>query len=131
MSEPCSAQLNAGIDPGGVRLSCGLQGRDPSLVASLPTSPCSLQSCPLAKKRKLEGSEAEHLGSKRKSQPLGLTLGAGDGADSESSEDPEVKAASVSGESDGTPEEAAARLPGQEQIHRLEPAAGALGHCSP
>ena len=37
--------------------------------------PSSLQSCPLAKKRKLEGPEAEHLGSKRKAPPLKLAHG--------------------------------------------------------
>uniref|UniRef100_G1TVS1 Myelin transcription factor 1 domain-containing protein n=1 Tax=Oryctolagus cuniculus TaxID=9986 RepID=G1TVS1_RABIT len=82
----------------------------------------SLQSCPLAKKRKLEGTEAEHLVSKRKSHPLKLALDEGYGVDSDASEDTEVKGASVSEESEGAAEAEAERL-GQEEIHRLEPAA--------
>ncbi|ELR47020.1 Myelin transcription factor 1, partial [Bos mutus] len=82
----------------------------------------SLQSCPLAKKRKLEGPEAEHLGSKRKAPPLKLALDEGYGVDSDGSEDTEVKDASVSDESEGTVEEDEAEASGQEEIHRPEPA---------
>uniref|UniRef100_A0A8D2EU13 Myelin transcription factor 1 n=1 Tax=Theropithecus gelada TaxID=9565 RepID=A0A8D2EU13_THEGE len=82
----------------------------------------SLQSCPLAKKRKLEGAEAEHLVSKRKSHPLKLALDEGYGVDSDGSEDTEVKDASVSDESEGTLEGAEAETSGQEEIHRPEPA---------
>uniref|UniRef100_A0A2K5KM44 Myelin transcription factor 1 n=1 Tax=Cercocebus atys TaxID=9531 RepID=A0A2K5KM44_CERAT len=82
----------------------------------------SLQSCPLAKKRKLEGAEAEHLVSKRKSHPLKLALDEGCGVDSDGSEDTEVKDASVSDESEGTLEGAEAETSGQEEIHRPEPA---------
>lgn len=91
-----------------------------------PSLPLSLQSCPLAKKRKLEGSEAEHLVSKRKSHPLRLALDEGFRGDSDGSEDTEVKDASVSDESEGPLEEAEAELSGQEEIHRPEPAEGAL-----
>uniref|UniRef100_A0A4X1TM51 Myelin transcription factor 1 domain-containing protein n=1 Tax=Sus scrofa TaxID=9823 RepID=A0A4X1TM51_PIG len=82
----------------------------------------SLQSCPLAKKRKLEDAEAEHLVSKRKAHPLKLALDAGYGVDSDGSEDAEVKDASVSDESEGTAEEDEAEMSGQEEIHRPEPA---------
>ncbi|MBV96782.1 Myelin transcription factor 1, partial [Eschrichtius robustus] len=82
----------------------------------------SLLSCPLAKKRKLEGAEAEHLGSRRKAQPLKLALDEGYGVESDGSEDAEVKGASVSGESEGTAEEDEAAASGQEDIHRPEPA---------
>lgn len=88
--------------------------------------PPSLQSCPLAKKRKLEDAEAEHLVSKRKAHPLKLALDAGYGVDSDGSEDAEVKDASVSDESEGTAEEDEAEMSGQEEIHRPEPAEGAL-----
>ena len=88
--------------------------------------PPSLLSCPLAKKRKLEGAEAEHLGSRRKAQPLKLALDEGYGVESDGSEDAEVKGASVSGESEGTAEEDEAAASGQEDIHRPEPAEGAL-----
>lgn len=85
-----------------------------------PWSPSpSSQSCPLAKKRKLEGAPAEHLAPTRKSRPLKLALDEGCGADSDSSEDAEVKDASVSDESEGALEE-------DEEIHRPEPAEGAL-----
>lgn len=97
---------------------CSLYG-----LSSLPPS---LQSCPLAKKRKLEGPEAEHLLSKRKSHPLKLALDEGYGVDSDGSEDGEVKDASVSDESEGTLDEAETEMSGQEEIHRLEPAEGAL-----
>lgn len=93
--------------------------------------PSSLQSCPLAKKRKLEGPEAEHLGSKRKAPPLKLALDEGYGVDSDGSEDTEVKDASVSDESEGTVEEDEAEASGQEEIHRPEPAEGALLLCLP
>lgn len=86
----------------------------------------SLQSCPLAKKRKMEGVEAEHLVCKRKSLPLKLALEEGCGLESEGSEDADVKGASVSDESEGTLEEDEAEMSGQEDIHRSEPAEGAL-----
>lgn len=85
----------------------------------------SLQSCPLAKKRKLEGPEAQHLVSKRKSPPLKLALDEGYGVDSDGSEDAEVKDASVS-ESEGALEEAEAEMAGQEGARRPPPAEGAL-----
>lgn len=46
--------------------------------------------------------------------------------DSDGSEDPAVKDASVSGDSEATPEEDEAEMPGQGEIHRPEPAEGAL-----
>lgn len=85
-----------------------------------------MQSCPLAKKRKLDSSEAQHLASKRKSQPLKLALDEGYGVDSDGSEDTAVKDASVSGESEATLEEDEAEMSGQDEIHRAEPAEGAL-----
>lgn len=85
-----------------------------------------MQSCPLAKKRKLEGAQAEHLVSKRKSHPLKLALDEGYSVDTDGSEDAEVKDASVSDESEGTLEEDEAEMSGQEEIHRPEPAEGAL-----
>ncbi|CAO2577196.1 Myelin transcription factor 1 [Lemmus lemmus] len=84
----------------------------------------SLQSCPLAKKRKLEDAEAEHLVSKRKSHPLRLALDEGYRMDSDGSEDAEVKDASVSDESEGPLEEAEAEMSGQEEIHHPQPAEG-------
>ncbi|KAB1262675.1 Myelin transcription factor 1 [Camelus dromedarius] len=86
--------------------------------------PPSLQSCPLAKKRKLEGAEAGHLGSKRKAHPLKLALDEGYGVDSDGSEDAEVKDASVWDESEGTAEEDEAETSGPEESHRPEPAEG-------
>lgn len=64
--------------------------------------------------------------SKRKSHPLKLALDEGYGVDSDGSEDTEVKDASVSDESEGTLEGAEAETSGQEEIHRPEPAEGAL-----
>lgn len=90
-----------------------------------PPSP-SLQSCPLAKKRKLEGPEAQHLVSTRKSPPLKLALDEGYGVDSDGSEDAEVKDASVSEESEGPLEEAEAEMSGPEEARRPPPAEGAL-----
>lgn len=85
-----------------------------------------MQSCPLAKKRKPDGAEAQHLASKRKSQPLKLALDEGYSADSDGSEDAAVKDASVSGESEAALEEDEADSSGQDGIHRAEPAEGAL-----
>lgn len=88
--------------------------------------PLSLQSCPLAKKRKLEGAAAQRLVCKRKSHPLKLALDEGYSVDSDGSEDAEVKDASVSDESEGTLEEDEAELSGQDEIHRPAAAEGAL-----
>uniref|UniRef100_A0A6I8MYF1 Myelin transcription factor 1 n=1 Tax=Ornithorhynchus anatinus TaxID=9258 RepID=A0A6I8MYF1_ORNAN len=82
----------------------------------------SLQSCPLAKKRKLQDAEAEHLVSKRKSHPLKLALDEGYNVDSDGSEETEVKEDSVSEESEGTLEEEEAETIEQEEIHSPEPA---------
>lgn len=88
--------------------------------------PFSLQSCPLAKKRKLEDAETEHLVSKRKSHPLRLALDEGYRMDSDGSEDAEVKDASVSDESEGPLEEAEAEMSGQEEIHHPQTAEGTI-----
>ncbi|KAM9068889.1 myelin transcription factor 1 [Sarcophilus harrisii] len=84
----------------------------------------SLQSCPLAKKRKLQDTEAEHLVSKRKSHPLKLALDEGYNVDSDGSEETEVKEDSVSDESEGTLEEEEPEPIEQEEIHSPEPAEG-------
>ncbi|XP_045152862.1 myelin transcription factor 1 [Echinops telfairi] len=91
----------------------------------------SLQSCPLAKKRRLGGAEAEHLVAKRKPQPLKLALDEGYGVDSDSSEDAEVKDASVSDESEGTLEGDEAKLSTQEGTQRPEPAEGRSPDATP
>ncbi|XP_051829569.1 myelin transcription factor 1 [Antechinus flavipes] len=83
-----------------------------------------LQSCPLAKKRKLQDTEAEHLVSKRKSHPLKLALDEGYNVDSDGSEETEVKEDSVSDESEGTLEEEEPEPIEQEEIHSPEPAEG-------
>uniref|UniRef100_A0A8C3LVH3 Myelin transcription factor 1 n=1 Tax=Chrysolophus pictus TaxID=9089 RepID=A0A8C3LVH3_CHRPC len=82
----------------------------------------SLQSCPLAKKRKLQDAEAEHLVSKRKSHPLKLALDEGYNVDSDGSEEAEVKEESGSEESEGTLEEDEAEVVEQEETHSPEPA---------
>uniref|UniRef100_A0A8C8R8S3 Myelin transcription factor 1 n=1 Tax=Pelusios castaneus TaxID=367368 RepID=A0A8C8R8S3_9SAUR len=82
----------------------------------------SLQSCPLAKKRKLQDAEAEHLVSKRKSHPLKLALDEGYNVDSDGSEETEVKEESVTDESEGTLEEEEAESIEQEETHSSEPA---------
>uniref|UniRef100_A0A4X2L7D2 Myelin transcription factor 1 n=1 Tax=Vombatus ursinus TaxID=29139 RepID=A0A4X2L7D2_VOMUR len=82
----------------------------------------SLQSCPLAKKRKLQDTEAEHLVSKRKSHPLKLALDEGYNVDSDGSEETEAKEDSVSDESEGTLEEEEPEPIEQEEIHSPEPA---------
>ncbi|XP_075427638.1 myelin transcription factor 1 isoform X5 [Ascaphus truei] len=51
----------------------------------------SLQSCPLARKRKLQDADAEHHPSKRKSHPLKLALDEGYNVDSDGSEETEAK----------------------------------------
>lgn len=104
----------------------GRGGRE-ALVGGLSlASPSSLQSCPLAKKRKLEGPEAQHLVSKRKPPLLKLALDEGCGVDSDGSEDAEGKDATVSEESEGALEEAEAEMAGQEGALRPPPAEGAL-----
>ncbi|XP_066480829.1 myelin transcription factor 1 [Tiliqua scincoides] len=75
----------------------------------------SLQSCPLAKKRKLQDAEAEHLASKRKSHPLKLALDEGYNVDSDGSEETEVKEESVTDDSEGTLEEEEAETINQEE----------------
>uniref|UniRef100_A0A8B9EHJ0 Myelin transcription factor 1 n=1 Tax=Anser cygnoides TaxID=8845 RepID=A0A8B9EHJ0_ANSCY len=81
----------------------------------------SLQSCPLAKKRKLQDAEAEHLVSKRKSHPLKLALDEGYNVDSDGSEEAEAKE-SGSDESEGTLEEDEAEAVEQEETRSPEPA---------
>uniref|UniRef100_A0A8C0AQM5 Myelin transcription factor 1 n=3 Tax=Telluraves TaxID=3073808 RepID=A0A8C0AQM5_9AVES len=82
----------------------------------------SLQSCPLAKKRKLQDAEAEHLVSKRKSHPLKLALDEGYNVDSDGSEEAEAKEESGSDESEGTLEEDEAEAVEQEETRSPEPA---------
>uniref|UniRef100_A0A8B9NWX7 Myelin transcription factor 1 n=1 Tax=Apteryx owenii TaxID=8824 RepID=A0A8B9NWX7_APTOW len=82
----------------------------------------SLQSCPLAKKRKLQDAEAEHLVSKRKSHPLKLALDEGYNVDSDGSEETEAKEESGSDESEGTLEEEEAETVEQEETRSPEPA---------
>uniref|UniRef100_A0A8C0G101 Myelin transcription factor 1 n=1 Tax=Chelonoidis abingdonii TaxID=106734 RepID=A0A8C0G101_CHEAB len=82
----------------------------------------SLQSCPLAKKRKLQDAEAEHLVSKRKSHPLKLALDEGYNVDSDGSEETEVKEESVTDESEETLEEEETETIEQEETPSPEPA---------
>lgn len=103
-----------------------MNGREALWVATAWPPSSSLQSCPLAKKRKLEGPEAQHLVSTRKSPSLKLALDEGCGMDSDGSEDAEVKDASVSEESEGALEEAEAEMSGQEEARHSLPAEGAL-----
>uniref|UniRef100_A0A8C3Q6C3 Myelin transcription factor 1 domain-containing protein n=1 Tax=Geospiza parvula TaxID=87175 RepID=A0A8C3Q6C3_GEOPR len=84
----------------------------------------SLQSCPLAKKRKLQDAEAEHLVSKRKSHPLKLALDEGYNVDSDGSEEAEAKEESGSDESEGMLEEDEAEAMEQEETHSPEAAEG-------
>ncbi|XP_027737361.1 myelin transcription factor 1 [Empidonax traillii] len=82
----------------------------------------SLQSCPLAKKRKLQDAEAEHLVSKRKSHPLKLALDEGYNVDSDGSEEAEAKEESGSDESEGMLEEDEAEAMEQEETRSPEQA---------
>ncbi|XP_031983080.1 myelin transcription factor 1 isoform X5 [Corvus moneduloides] len=82
----------------------------------------SLQSCPLAKKRKLQDAEAEHLVSKRKSHPLKLALDEGYNVDSDGSEEAEAKEESGSDESEGMLEEDEAEAMEQEETRSPEAA---------
>ncbi|NXA34365.1 MYT1 factor, partial [Eudromia elegans] len=82
----------------------------------------SLQSCPLAKKRKLQDAEAEHLVSKRKSHPLKLALDEGYNVDSDGSEETEAKEESGSDESEGTLEEEEPEVVEQEEPRSPEAA---------
>lgn len=89
----------------------------------------SLQSCPLAKKRKLQGAEAEHLASKRKSHLLKLALDEGYSIDSDGSEEAEAKEESVTDDSEGTLEEEEAEAIDQEEAcSSCPPGEGALFH---
>lgn len=65
---------------------------------------CSLQNCPLARKRKVQDTETEQPASKRKSHPLKLALDEGYNMDSDGSEDTELKDEEDSGteDSEGT-----------------------------
>ncbi|KAM8947453.1 myelin transcription factor 1 isoform 1-T1 [Pelodytes ibericus] len=77
-----------------------------AVPAELIGQEVSLQSCPLARKRKLQDVEAEQLSSKRKSHPLKLALDEGYNVDSDGSEETEVKQEeSGSEDSEGTLEE--------------------------
>uniref|UniRef100_A0A8D2IVP9 Myelin transcription factor 1 n=1 Tax=Varanus komodoensis TaxID=61221 RepID=A0A8D2IVP9_VARKO len=96
--------------------------KTPSCSSSSATG-VRLQSCPLAKKRKLQHVEAEHLASKRKSHPLKLALDEGYNVDSDGSDEGEVKEAeeSVTDDSEGTLEEEEAETIDQDEVCRSPP----------
>ncbi|XP_053308881.1 myelin transcription factor 1 isoform X2 [Spea bombifrons] len=76
------------------------------IPADLVGQEVSLQSCPLARKRKLQDAETETSSSKRKSHPLKLALDEGYNVDSDGSEETEMKQEeSGSEDSEGTLEE--------------------------
>ncbi|XP_063815287.1 myelin transcription factor 1 isoform X3 [Pseudophryne corroboree] len=76
----------------------------------------SLQSCPLARKRKLHDTESELLSSKRKSHPLKLALDEGYNIDSDGSEETEAK-----DEESGTEDSEGTLVETEEESESTEP----------